>query len=186
MADEKATVQTMRARPAVARPPATATMTPREVFGVLRRYMVLIIGLTIFGLIVGGVGCWLLRTYLPKYTARTYIEVLLPVQTDPMVISTPLVQKEIRYGHRLSIANLIKQQRTLEELLMREKVTETKWFKSIGTQKSTGGKLFSVLLVLPHPDAVGCVAEVHFDRERAVVVGAFFPDREIAGDSKTL
>jgi capsular exopolysaccharide synthesis family protein len=153
MADEKATVQTMRARPAVARPPATATMTPREVFGVLRRYMVLIIGLTIFGLIVGGVGCWLLRTYLPKYTARTYIEVLLPVQTDPMVISTPLVQKEIRYGHRLSIANLIKQQRTLEELLMREKVTETKWFKSIGDLPRHVRYLEKYLGAFAHRDA---------------------------------
>src|SRR4030042_6839723 len=122
MADEKPMVQTMRVRPAVARPPATVGMTPSEVFGVLRRYMVLIIGLTIFGLIVGGVGCWLLRTYLPKYTASTYVEVLPPVQTDPMVISTPLVQKDIKYGYRLSIAGLIKQQRPLEDLLTRDRV----------------------------------------------------------------
>lgn len=153
MADEKPMVQTMRARPAVVRPPATAVMTPREAFGVLRRYMVLIIGLTIFGLIVGGVGCWLLRTYLPKYTARTYIEVLLPVQTDPMVISTPLVQKDIRYGHRLSIANLIKQQRTLEDLLKRETVTKTKWFGSIGDLPGRVRYLEKYLGAFAHRDA---------------------------------
>lgn len=153
MADEKPMVQTMRARPAVARPPATAAMTPREVFGVLRRYMVLIIGLTIFGLIVGGVGCWLLRTYAPKYTARTLIEVLPPVQTDPMIISTPLVLKDIRYGHRLSIANLIKQQRTFEDLLKRDAVTKTKWFSSIGDLPGRVRYLEKYLGVFAHRDA---------------------------------
>jgi len=153
MADEKPMVQTMRARPAVARPPATAAMTPREVFGVLRRYMVLIIGLTIFGLIVGGVGCWLLRTYAPKYTARTLIEVLPPVQTDPMIISTPLVLKDIRYGHRLSIANLIKQQRTLEDLLKRDTVKRTKWFSSIGDLPGRVRYLEKYLGAFAHRDA---------------------------------
>jgi len=153
MADEKPMVQTMRARPAVARPPATAAMTPREVFGVLRRYMVLIIGLTIFGLIVGGVGCWLLRTYVPKYTARTLIEVLPPVQTDPMIISTPLVQKDIRYGYRLSIANLIKQQGTLEDLLKRDTVTRTKWFSSIGDLPGRVRYLEKYLVAFAHRDA---------------------------------
>ena len=153
MADEKPMVQTMRARPAVARPPATAAMTPREVFGVLRRYMVLIIGLTIFGLIVGGVGCWLLRAYAPKYTARTLIEVLPPVQTDPMIISTPLVLKDIRYGHRLSIANLIKQQRTFEDLLKRDAVTKTKWFSSIGDLPGRVRYLEKYLGVFAHRDA---------------------------------
>jgi len=153
MADEKATVQTMRARPVVARPPATAAITPREAFGVLRRYMVLIIGLTIFGLIVGGVGCWLLRTYLPKYTARTYIEVLPPVQKDPMVITTPLVQKDIQYGHRLSIANLIKQQRTLEDLLKRDTVMKTGWFSSVGDLPRRVRYLEKYLGAFAHRDA---------------------------------
>lgn len=153
MADEKATVQTMRARPVVARPPATAAMTPREVFGVLRRYMVLIIGLTIFGLIVGGVGCWLLRMYLPRYTAQTYIEVLPPVRTDPMVISTPLVQKDIQYGYRLSVANLIKQQRTLEDLLKRDTVTKTRWFSSVGDLPRRVRYLEKYLGALAHRDA---------------------------------
>jgi len=153
MADEKATVQTMRARPVVARPPATAGMTPREAFGVLRRYMVLIIGLTIFGLIVGGVGCLLLRRFLPKYAARTYIEVLPPVQTDPMVITTPLVQKDIQYGYRLSVASLIKQQRTLEDLLKRDTVMRTKWFGGISGLPRRIRYLEKYLGVLPHRDA---------------------------------
>jgi capsular exopolysaccharide synthesis family protein len=115
--------------------------------------MVLIIGLTIFGLIVGGVGCWLLRTYAPKYTARTLIEVLPPVQTDPMIISTPLVLKDIRYGHRLSIANLIKQQRTLEDLLKRDTVMRTKWFSSIGDLPRRVRYLEKYLGAFAHRDA---------------------------------
>ena len=153
MADERATVQTMRARPVVARPPATAAMTPREAFGVLRRYMVLIIGLTIFGVIVGGVGCLLLRRFLPKYTARTYIEVLPPVQTDPMIITAPLVQRDIQYGYRLSVASLIKQQKTLEDLLKRDTVTRTKWFGSISGLPRRVRYLEKNLGVFAHRDA---------------------------------
>ena len=155
MADEKATVQTMRARPVVARPPATAGMTPREAFGVLRRYMVLIIGLTIFGLIVGGVGCWLLRTHLPRYTAQTYIEVLPPVQTDPMEVTTGImgVGRDIIYGHRLSIANIIKQQNTLEGLLGRDTVKNTTWYASMGDLPTRVNYLAKYLSAVAHKDA---------------------------------
>jgi len=153
MADEKPTAQTMRARPVMARPPATAAMTPKEALGVLRRYMVLIIGLTIFGLVVGGVGCWLLRTYLPKYTAKTYIEVLAPGQTDPMVMSPLPVQKDIRYGYRLSIVSLIKQQRTLEDLLKRDTVTKTRWFSSVGDLPRRVRYLEKYLVAVAHRDA---------------------------------
>jgi capsular exopolysaccharide synthesis family protein len=115
--------------------------------------MVLIIGLTIFGLVVGGVGCWLLRTYLPKYTAKTYIEVLAPGQTDPMVMSPLPVQKDIRYGYRLSIASLIKQQRTLEDLLKRDTVTKTRWFSSVGNLPRRVRYLEKYLVAVAHRDA---------------------------------
>ncbi len=155
MADEKPTAQTMRARPVVARPPAAAAMTPREVLGVLRRYMVLIIGLTIFGLIAGGVGCWLLRMTRPRYTAQTYIEVLPPGQTDPMEITPGLsgVGRDIIYGHRLSIANSIKQQNTLEDLLGRDTVTNTKWYGDMGDLPTRVKYLQKYLTAIAHRDA---------------------------------
>jgi capsular exopolysaccharide synthesis family protein len=81
------------------------------------------------GLGAGG-GTWkLLQMRFPRYTARTFIQVLPPTETDPMTIGTVQLQKDILYGYRQSIANLIKQQSTLEDLLDRDKVKETRWFK---------------------------------------------------------
>lgn len=131
MEEERPTVANRVARPprCTSGPPAAAALTPKEVFGILRRHILLIIIMTVLGL---GAGCgtwYLLRKYLPGYTAQTYIEVLPPVETDPMNIVAAQVQKDIQYQHRLSMANLIKQQRALQELLRDDKVRATKWFE---------------------------------------------------------
>jgi capsular exopolysaccharide synthesis family protein len=103
-------------------------MTAKEVFGILRRHILLIIFLTVLGLGAGG-GAWkLLQMRYPRYTAKTFIKVLPPTETDPMTIGTVQLQKDILYGHRQTIANLIKQQSTLEDLLDRDKVKLTRWF----------------------------------------------------------
>jgi capsular exopolysaccharide synthesis family protein len=94
------------------------------------------ISLTILGLIVGGVSWYFLRKYAPKYTARTYIRVLPPMERDPMVIGGGAVAKDIQYGHRLSLAALMKGQRTLEELLDRDKIRKTEWFGHFGKSKA--------------------------------------------------
>ena len=130
MAEEKPTASSRMSRPVGPRPPATASLTAMEVFGILRRHIFLIIFLTVLGLGTGGGTWWLLRTYLPRFTASTYIQVLPPVETDPLTIDTVQLHKDVLYGHRQSIANLIKQQSTLEDLLGREDVIETRWFKS--------------------------------------------------------
>lgn len=137
MAEEKPMALNRRSVPAVLRPPAATALTPRELFGILRRQMLWIIGLTIVGLIAGGATWFLLRRFAPKYTAKAYIKVLPPVKTDPMLILTPLLQRDILYGHRLSLANMIKQQQTLEALLKRATITNpdtgTEWFnRSMG------------------------------------------------------
>jgi len=108
--------------------PAAATLTPKEALGILRRHILLIIALTLLGLMVGGAGWWLIRKFYPRYTARTLIQVLPPVETDPMTIGGIQLQKDILYGHRMSIVGLIKQQSTLQDLLARDDVKETKWF----------------------------------------------------------
>lgn len=133
MAEEKPAALKRMARPAVSRPgftpPASVSLTPKEMFGILRRHIFLIICFTVLGLVSGG-GTWkLLQKYNPRYTARTYIQVLPPVEKDPMSIGSVQLHKDILYGHRQSIANLIKQQRTLEELLDKDKVKETQWFE---------------------------------------------------------
>jgi len=128
MAEEKPIASSRISRPVEPRPPAAASLTAKEVFGILRRHILLIIFLTALGLGAGG-GTWkLLQMRYPRYTAKTFIQVLPPTETDPMTIGTVQLQKDILYGYRQSIANLIKQQSTLEDLLDRDNVKETRWF----------------------------------------------------------
>lgn len=129
MAEEKPIASSRAAGPVGPRSIAAASLTAKEVFGILRRHILLIIFLTMLGLGAGG-GIWkLLQIYFPRYTAKTFIQVLPPAETDPMTIGSVQLQKDILYGHRQSIANLIKQQSTLEDLLERDKVKETEWYK---------------------------------------------------------
>jgi len=108
------------------------TLTPKEIIDILRRHILLICVLTFLGAVTGG-GLWfLLCRIAPKYTARTYIEVLSPGQSDPTVIGGPLANKDVAYEFRFSKAALIKQQSMLQELIRRDKIRETKWFQSFG------------------------------------------------------
>ena len=121
-------------RPAGPRPPAAAAaaLTPKEVLSMLRRHILLIVSLTILGLIMGGAAWYLLRKYLPRYAAQTLIQVLPPVEKDPMTIVPAMVAQNIQYGHRVSMANLIRQQSTLLELIEKDEVRETRWFEHFG------------------------------------------------------
>jgi len=107
-------------------------MTPKEAMGILRRHIFLIFFLTMLGVAAGGAGWYLLHKYIPRYTATTYIKVLPPVEKDPMDIVAPQVQKDILYGHRQSIANLLKQQSSLEALLESDDVKKTQWYERRG------------------------------------------------------
>ncbi len=123
-------------RPVPAGRPAPAGLTPKEIFGILRRHIWLIIGLTVFGL-CSGLGSWfLLKRYAPRYTAQTFIRVLPPVQRDPTIIQMPIVAKDIQYGYRLSMAALLRSQNTLQSLLSKDKIQQTKWFQDFGDIKS--------------------------------------------------
>jgi len=120
-------------KPPMSRPPvAPAQMTPKEIYGVLRRHLSLIVLLTVLGLVVGGVGWILLLKYAPKYTAQTYIKVLSPAEKDPLSIGSALVQKNLLYDYRSSIAALITARNTLQDLVARDKIQATQWFKSFG------------------------------------------------------
>jgi len=129
MVEQRQTLNRM-VRPAGPRPSAAAAaLTPKEVLSMLRRHMLLIVSLTILGLIAGGAAWYLLRKYLPRYAAQTYIRVLPPVEKDPMTIGPVLVSREIQYGHRVSMANLIKRQSSLLDLIDKPAVRETRWFQ---------------------------------------------------------
>ena len=135
MVEQRQIAVSRMAGPAGPRPVAVA-LTPKEIFGILRRHMLLMISLAILGFIIGGASWYLLRKYAPKYTARTFIKVLPPVERDPMTIGGGMVAKDIQYGHRLSMAALIKQQSTLQRLINRDKIQEAKWFKRFGEVKA--------------------------------------------------
>lgn len=131
MVEQRTTPVNRMAGPTAPRRPAAATaaLTPKEIFSILRRHLLLIIALTILGLIIAGGTWFLLLRYLPKYTAQTYIRVLSPIVTPPLTIGTTRAAKDLEYGYRVSITNLIKQQSTLQELIDRNKVRETQWFR---------------------------------------------------------
>ncbi len=106
-------------------------LTPKEILDIFRRHVLLIVIFTILGAIVGG-GLWfVMATFAPKFTAKTYIEVLSPGKSDPTVIgSSPIANKDVAYEFRFSKASLIKQQSMLQQLIRRDKIRETKWFQS--------------------------------------------------------
>jgi succinoglycan biosynthesis transport protein ExoP len=134
MVEDRQTVPNRIPRPVV-RPVEASSfgLTPKEIIAILRRHIFLTVCLTIIGFIAGGASWYLLRKYSPKYTARTLIEVLPPVERDPMDLRGILVNKDIQYGYRSSIASLMKQQSTLQDLLQRDKIRETNWFRHFGT-----------------------------------------------------
>jgi succinoglycan biosynthesis transport protein ExoP len=123
-------------RPRNVGPAAAAALTPKDVLGILRRHVLLILSLTVLGFFAGGGAWFLLLRYNPKYTAQTFIKVLPPVEKDPMVITSPLVQKDLQYGYRTSIAALLTRQSTLEQLIDLSKIQETKWFGQFGDIRS--------------------------------------------------
>jgi capsular exopolysaccharide synthesis family protein len=49
-----------------------------------------------------------------------------------MTITSAQVQKDIQYGYRVSMANLIMQQSTLQRLIDRDRIQQTEWFRSFG------------------------------------------------------
>jgi capsular exopolysaccharide synthesis family protein len=116
--------------PGPGRPGAQTTgLTGTEVLTMLRRHIWLIVSMTILGFVAGGILWYLLLTFLPQYTATTYLRVLPPVEKDPTEIAGPQVNKEIHYGYRATIAALISQQSSLQKLIDQPEVQETKWFK---------------------------------------------------------
>ena len=123
-------------RPPMPRPPmpmappqAAAGITPKEIIGIVRRHVILIIICTMAGIFLGGVAWFLLKRYAPKYYTEAYIHVMPPETKDPMVISGSSPNKDLYYQFRATKANSIKQQGMLEELLRKDKIRATKWFK---------------------------------------------------------
>ncbi len=131
------------------------SLTPKEVVGMLRRHIWLILFMTTLGMAAGGGGWVLVRRYAPLYKAEAILKVLPPIETDPMEIVATQVQQDLQYGHRVSLANLMKRQDSLQQLLQSDKVRDTKWFRKTvhGDTREAVTYLENNLNAFPHREA---------------------------------
>jgi polysaccharide biosynthesis transport protein len=111
-------------------PSAPTAMTPKDVFGIISRHMILIVFMTILGSCFGGAAWYGLTRYLPSFRAETLVAVRSPVEEDPTKITTTPVHKDLKYGHRVSLASLLKQPSMYNTLLLDDTVRGTSWFRS--------------------------------------------------------
>jgi polysaccharide biosynthesis transport protein len=116
----------------------TAALTPREIIGILRRHVWMILGLTVLGTILGGGSWFLLDRFAPKYTSMRAIDVDPPIDLDPMQIGTAQVAKDLYYQFRFTKASLFKQQNMLEGLLREPRIRETNWYKQFSKVDEQG------------------------------------------------
>lgn len=114
-------------------------MTPKEIMGILRRHIWMIILFTVLGTILGGVSWFLCDHFIPKYKSVATVDVEPPIEIDPMQITGIQPQKDIYYQFRFTKASLIKQDYMLRELLNQsDKVRDTHWFKKFAKLNADG------------------------------------------------
>ncbi len=72
-----------------------------------------------------------------RYTAKAIIRVLPYADRDPLLLETPKIDKDLQDRFRNSLVKLIQHQRSLMNLLNREKIRETLWFLSFNEDTAT-------------------------------------------------
>jgi len=127
------------ARPAVGRPslPTQMTLTPKEILSILRRHVFLIAALTILGAVLATGSWYLLQRYHPRYTAVGAVQVLQPATTDPLQFGNTALNKDIYDQFRNSKVSTMRNLGTLQELLRKNNVRNTKWFKQFVKDNNT-------------------------------------------------
>jgi len=120
------------AAPIAPRPPMVAAgqvaITPKEIVGIFRRHIWMIILFTMAGAMIGGGAWFLMQRYFPKYTANTPIDVLPPVEKDPMQFTSTQPNKDLYFQFRSTKAAFMRQQNYYQELLRIDKIRKTEWF----------------------------------------------------------
>jgi hypothetical protein len=69
--------------------------------------------------------------FAKSYTAETLLRVLPYPDNDPTIIRTPDYDRQIQQQFRQSLAVLMKQESFLTDLLKRDKIRNTNWFKNL-------------------------------------------------------
>lgn len=136
--------------------PATnqdTAITPKEILGIIRRHLLMLIIFTFLGTLAGGGLFYVIMKYNPKYTARTAIEVLRPGQTDPMKFTSLTINKDIYYQFRFTKASYMKQDSFLQDMLKIDKVRETKWYAKFDDVSKAIDNLKKNLTVSPQRDS---------------------------------
>jgi capsular exopolysaccharide synthesis family protein len=113
-------------------------MTPKEIMGILRRHLWMILLCTIIGAIMGTGGFFLLQRFYPRYTARAAVEVLPSGEGDPWSFNVGQPQKDTFYQTRFSKAAMVKQQDLLQELIRQDEIRQTNWFKQFAETDAQG------------------------------------------------
>ena len=103
---------------------ATQGMTPKEIIGIVRRHIFLIVFMTIMGTCIGGGGWFLLRMYAPKYTSQALIEVSPPGIEDPDKLQTANPNRDIFLNFRKSKAFSLKRPDNLRQLLRDDSIRQ--------------------------------------------------------------
>lgn len=117
---------------------AAMTLTPKEIIGILRRHLLMILLFTLVGLLLGTAGYFAMRRFFPRYTAMTGITVLPPGVSDPRTFNPGQPQKDLYYQFRFTMATLMKQQDMLQTLIAQDTIRETKWFSRFQKRSADG------------------------------------------------
>jgi capsular exopolysaccharide synthesis family protein len=118
-----------RPMPMRPQPQAQAGITPKEIISIVRRHVLLIIIMAFLGTVVGGGGWFVMKRLNPKYTARTAIDVKAPGEKDPMAFSSSMPNKDLYYQFRNTLASYMRQQSFRQELLKKQAIKNTNWYK---------------------------------------------------------
>ncbi|MBN1437065.1 MAG: polysaccharide biosynthesis tyrosine autokinase [Sedimentisphaerales bacterium] len=111
---------------------STSTLTPKDIMGMLKRRMWLIIIITFVAIIAAG-GLWYFcyKNY-PKYTSTGIISCKMPVHQDVFTRNPLIPQAQIIEQETQNKAIFLRSDYFLEKILERTDVMNTRWYASFG------------------------------------------------------
>jgi len=113
-------------------------MTPKEIVGILRRHIWMILLCTLAGMIIGTGLFFILKKVYPRYFTLARIHVFPQEMGDPMGFNVAQPQKDTYYHHRFSKAAMVKQQDLMQELIRQDEIRQTGWFKQFAQTDEQG------------------------------------------------
>lgn len=94
--------------------------------------------MVLVGLVVAAVFLHAPRAFGAGFTAKALVEVLPYADKDPFALETPPIDEELQYQFRLSMATLMTTQGVYENLLRRDVVRKTMWYREKAAKLPSG------------------------------------------------